>query len=71
VVENGLTRHISLFYHGVAVTQYSPAVFDAFVNQIKVSSSVGLLQDWNMNSLLGPGGAPLGSRQKRDLGREP
>ncbi|KAF8486369.1 FAD dependent oxidoreductase [Russula ochroleuca] len=32
VGNNGLR----IFYHGIAVTQYSPAVFDAFVNQIKV-----------------------------------
>ena len=34
----------SLFYEGAPVTRYSPAVFDAFVNQTKVSLSVGLLQ---------------------------
>jgi hypothetical protein len=34
---------LSVFYDGAPVTQYSPAVFDVFVNQIKVSPSVGLL----------------------------
>jgi hypothetical protein len=34
---------LSLFYEGIPVTQYSCKVFDAFVNQIKVSSTVGLL----------------------------
>ena len=35
---------LSYFSESASVTQYSPAVFDAFVNQIKVSSSVGQLQ---------------------------
>ena len=34
---------LSTFYDGVPVTRYSPAVFDAFVNQTKVSLFVGLL----------------------------
>ena len=34
---------LSHFIGGAPVTQYSPAVFDAFVNQIKVGSSVGLI----------------------------
>jgi hypothetical protein len=29
----------SAYFDGVPVTQYSPAVFDAFVNQTKVSPS--------------------------------
>ena len=33
---------LSTFYDGAPVTQYSPAVFDAFVNQTKVSSSDSL-----------------------------
>jgi hypothetical protein len=33
----------SVFYDVAPVTQYSPAVFDALANQIKVSPSVGLL----------------------------
>jgi hypothetical protein len=33
---------LSTFYDGVPVTQYSPAVFDTFVNQTKVSPSIGL-----------------------------
>ena len=38
--ETGLTRSLtlSLYYKGVPVTQYSPAVFDAFVNHTRVSS---------------------------------
>ena len=35
---------LSFFYEGAPVTQYSPVVFDAFVNQTKVSLSVGLFQ---------------------------
>ena len=35
---------LSNFFEGAPVSQYSPAVFDALVNQIKVSSSVGQLQ---------------------------
>ena len=34
---------LSQFSGGAPVTQYSSVVFDAFVNQIKVSSSVWLL----------------------------
>jgi hypothetical protein len=34
---------ISVFYDCAPVTQYSPAVFDTFVDQTKVSPSVGLL----------------------------
>jgi hypothetical protein len=34
---------LSYFFEGAPVTQYSPAVLDAFVNQVEVSSSVGLL----------------------------
>ena len=34
---------LSVFYDVAPVTQYPSAVFDAFVNQTKVSSSVGLL----------------------------
>ena len=34
---------LRLLYEGVPVTQYSPAVFDAFVHQTKVSPSVRLL----------------------------
>jgi len=30
--------NLSVFYQGVPVTQYSPAVFDAFVNYTRVSS---------------------------------
>jgi hypothetical protein len=33
----------SVFYGDAPVTDYSPAVFDAFVNQTKVSPSFGLL----------------------------
>jgi len=38
--ETDLTRYLtlSLFYQGVPVTQYSPPVFDAFVNHTRVSS---------------------------------
>ena len=38
--EADLTRSLtlSLYYKGVPVTQYSPAVFDAFVNHTRVSS---------------------------------
>ena len=36
-VEYGLTWMFSLFYDAAPVTDYSPAVFDAFVNQTKVS----------------------------------
>jgi hypothetical protein len=32
---------LSVYFDGVPVTQYSPAVFDAFVNQTKVSRSLG------------------------------
>jgi hypothetical protein len=35
---------LSVFEHTVSVIQYSPAVFDAFVNQTNVSPFVGLLQ---------------------------
>jgi hypothetical protein len=42
VLEYGLTWHISVFYDDAPVTQYSPAVFDAFVNQTKVSPSLQL-----------------------------
>ena len=35
---------LSLFDGGAPVMRYSPAVFDAFVNQTKVSLFVGLLQ---------------------------
>jgi hypothetical protein len=34
---------LSTFYNAAPVTQYSPAVFDAFVNQTKVSPSIELL----------------------------
>ena len=30
--------NLSVFYQGVPVTQYSPAIFDAFVNYTQVSS---------------------------------
>ena len=34
---------LSVFEHTVSLIQYSPAVFDAFVNQTNVSPFVGLL----------------------------
>jgi len=44
--ETGLTYlTLSLYYKGVPVTQYSPAVFDAFVNHTRVSSVLRAFAD--------------------------
>jgi hypothetical protein len=56
---------LSNYYEGASVTQ-SPAVFDQFVNQTKVSLSVGLLQpDRKMNAFSVLWRAPFGFRQIR------
>ena len=62
---------LRLFYEGIPVTQYSCEVFDAFVNQIKVSSTVWLLhlEIGIMITFLALGPAPLCSRRNRQPGR--
>jgi hypothetical protein len=66
----GLPDMLSLFNEGAPVTRYSPAVFDAFVNQTKVSSPSGYfnLLTWMgiMNVFPALGGAPLCSGQECD-----
>jgi Berberine and berberine like len=65
----------SYYFGGAPVTQYSPAVFDEFVNQIKVSSSVGLLQSengiWNRSQVWGARVAALDRNAKVGVGLEP
>ena len=57
---------LSHFLGSVSVTQYSPAVFDASVNQINVSSSDFLHRaTTTMNLFSDLGAAPFGSRQYR------
>ena len=73
MVEYGLIWDFSIFYEGIPVTQYSPVVFDAFVNQIKVSPTltVGFLlfETGIMNILSALGRVPVFSRPKRHSGR--
>ena len=61
------------YFAGAAVTQYSPAVFDAFVNQIKVGllTRPATTRTRNMNSFSGLGAASFDSRQERDPRRRP
>jgi hypothetical protein len=67
---------LSYFFEGAPVTQYSPAVFDAFVNQIKVSSSVGLLLQpeigmWICSQVWGPRLSALDKSVTLAVGLEP
>ena len=59
-MERRLTRYLTLsvFYEGVPVTRYSPAVVDAFVNYTQVSSVLGAVrQSSNMMGVHSSGGS--------------